>query len=105
MSVVFSGIPVAIIVNYPLSSALCESNIDGGWPLVFYIPGTISYLLEPHQISNLGFYFKAIKTFIILFQEQLEFYGVSYFKYTLIVRLKRILESQLKRKTSFNCHA
>lgn len=45
MSVVFSGIPVAIIVNYPLSSALCESNIDGGWPLVFYIPGTINHLL------------------------------------------------------------
>ena len=41
MSVVFSGIPVAIIVNYPLSSALCESGIDGGWPLVFYIPGNI----------------------------------------------------------------
>ena len=40
MSVVFSGIPVAIIVNFPLSSALCESGIDGGWPMVFYIPGS-----------------------------------------------------------------
>ena len=57
MSVVFSGIPVAIIVNYPLSSALCESNIDGGWPLVFYIPGTISYFI--------GFYFKVIKKFFL----------------------------------------
>ena len=58
MSVVFSGIPVAIIVNYPLSSALCESNIDGGWPLVFYIPGTINYLL-----GTLSFNFKAKKSF------------------------------------------
>ena len=41
MSIVFAGIPVAIIVNYPLSSALCESGIDGGWPLVFYIPGRL----------------------------------------------------------------
>ena len=41
MSIVFAGIPVAIIVNYPLSSALCESGIDGGWPLVFYIPGKL----------------------------------------------------------------
>ena len=30
MSIVFAGIPVAIIVNYPLSSAFCESGIDGG---------------------------------------------------------------------------
>ena len=41
MSIVFAGIPVAIIVNYPLSSALCESGVDGGWPLVFYIPGKL----------------------------------------------------------------
>ena len=43
MSLVFSGIPIAIIINFPLSSALCESGIDGGWPLVFYIPGKTPY--------------------------------------------------------------
>ena len=54
MSFVFAGIPVAIIVNYPFSSALCESGIDGGWPLVFYIPGN-GYLVYDDN-RNYRFY-------------------------------------------------
>ena len=53
MSIVFSGIPIAIIVNYPLSSALCESGIDGGWPLVFYIPGITFFINNHFVITNI----------------------------------------------------
>ena len=52
MSIVFAGIPVAIIVNYPLSSALCESGVDGGWPLVFYIPGKFVTFYASYHICN-----------------------------------------------------
>ena len=30
---------IANIVTFPLSGILCESGIDGGWPMVFYVPG------------------------------------------------------------------
>jgi MFS family permease len=39
MSMVFSGIPFASIANFPMSSLLCKTGIDGGWPMVFYVPG------------------------------------------------------------------
>ena len=39
ISAVYSGAPFASLVNYPLSSLLCETGIDGGWPMVFYVPG------------------------------------------------------------------
>ena len=52
MSLVFSGIPVAIIVNFPLSSALCESGIDGGWPMVFYIPGRYKRVFSKERNLN-----------------------------------------------------
>ena len=39
MSLAFSGITIANIVTYPLSSLLCKSGIDNGWPMVFYVFG------------------------------------------------------------------
>ncbi len=42
MSVVFSGISVANIVNLPLAAGLCAiTQVDGGWPLVFWLPGVL----------------------------------------------------------------
>ena len=40
MSLVWCGLPIALVTNFPISSALCHSGIDGGWPMVFYTPGT-----------------------------------------------------------------
>merc|ERR1719510_185678 len=45
MSIVYSAIPLATIVNYPLSSFLCESGLDEGWPMVFYVPGIAGLVL------------------------------------------------------------
>ena len=39
MSLAYAGIPTATVATFPLSSWLCQSNIDGGWPLAFYVPG------------------------------------------------------------------
>ena len=39
LSTVYSAVPAATITNYPMSSLLCETGIDGGWPMVFYVPG------------------------------------------------------------------
>ena len=35
---------IANIVTFPLSGLLCESGIDGGWPMVFYVPGAAGLL-------------------------------------------------------------
>ena len=39
LSIAWCGVPIATMVNFPLSSALCHTGIDGGWPMVFYVPG------------------------------------------------------------------
>ena len=41
MSIVLSGLALANVVNLPFSAALCATGIDGGWPMVFYVPGLI----------------------------------------------------------------
>ena len=43
-TLVFAGVPIACLVNYPLASFLCQSGIDGGWPMVFYVPGFIGFV-------------------------------------------------------------
>jgi len=54
MSLAFCGISIANIICFPLSSLLCQSGIDGGWPMVFYVPGaggllwTIAFFLFAH---------------------------------------------------------
>lgn len=40
MTITFAAIPAACAANYPISGLLCESGIDGGWPMVFYGPGS-----------------------------------------------------------------
>ncbi len=35
----FSGLSIAACANFPMASALCFTGVDGGWPLVFYVPG------------------------------------------------------------------
>ncbi|CAI6348588.1 unnamed protein product [Macrosiphum euphorbiae] len=42
----FSGYAFGTIISYPMSGSLCDSNINGfgGWPLIFYVPATISIL-------------------------------------------------------------
>ena len=44
MSIAYAGIPTATVATYPLSSWLCRSGIDGGWPLAFYVPGATGLL-------------------------------------------------------------
>ena len=44
MSIVFSGISFANMINLPFSAGLCATGIDGGWPMVFYVPGGIGLL-------------------------------------------------------------
>lgn len=45
MSIVYSAVAAATVVNYPLSSLLCEANPDEGWALIFYVPGIAGLLL------------------------------------------------------------
>ena len=40
MSLAYAGVPTATVLTFPLSSWLCQSGLDGGWPLTFYVPGT-----------------------------------------------------------------
>lgn len=49
MSLVFSGFTLAIIINWPLSAGLCATGIDGGWPMVFYVPGNSLTIIKAFQ--------------------------------------------------------
>ena len=40
MSMAYAGIPTATVATFPLTSWLCYSGLDGGWPMAFYVPGT-----------------------------------------------------------------
>ena len=44
MSVVLSGISFANVINLPVSAGLCATGIDGGWPMVFYVPGAVGLI-------------------------------------------------------------
>ena len=44
MSLAYAGVPTATVLTFPLSSWLCQSGLDGGWPLTFYVPGTTGLL-------------------------------------------------------------
>eukprot|EP00092_Neocalanus_flemingeri_P024646 GFUD01026731.1.p1 GENE.GFUD01026731.1~~GFUD01026731.1.p1 ORF type:complete len:504 (+),score=120.85 GFUD01026731.1:68-1579(+) len=44
MSMAYAGIPTATVATFPLSSWLCYSGLDGGWPMAFYVPGTTGLL-------------------------------------------------------------
>ena len=39
MSAVMSGIVLANVINLPLAGGFCATGIDGGWPMIFYVPG------------------------------------------------------------------
>ena len=45
MSIVYTGVAFATVVNYPFSSLLCETDLDGGWPMIFYVPGVFGLIL------------------------------------------------------------
>ena len=40
MSLAYAGVPTATVLTFPFSSWLCQSGLDGGWPLTFYVPGS-----------------------------------------------------------------
>ena len=42
MAISFSGWQVASIINTPLAAVLCNIGLDGGWPLIFYVPGAFA---------------------------------------------------------------
>ena len=52
MSLVFSGISFANMINLPFSAGLCATGIDGGWPMVFYVPGTLGRVISVVQCLN-----------------------------------------------------
>lgn len=39
MSIAYTGFPLANVLIFPLASELCQMEIDGGWPMIFYITG------------------------------------------------------------------
>ena len=39
MSIAIVGMPLANVVSSPVAGALCASHMDGGWPMIFYLPG------------------------------------------------------------------
>ena len=47
MAIAYSGISVANIINFPLAGLLCVSGVDGGWPLIFYLPGEYNLFYIP----------------------------------------------------------
>ena len=40
MTLAYAGNPTATVLTFPISSWLCQSGLDGGWPLTFYVPGS-----------------------------------------------------------------
>jgi len=42
---VLSGTFVGTIVSFPLSGWLCDLEFDNGWPLSFYVPAAMGFLL------------------------------------------------------------
>ena len=40
LGIAFTGYSFSSIFNYPVSSLLCLTGIDNGWPLIFYVPDT-----------------------------------------------------------------
>jgi len=40
-SFVMSGIQFGAVISYPLAGWLCTLAYDNGWPLAFYVPGSI----------------------------------------------------------------
>lgn len=47
----FSGFSFGTILIYPISGQLCNTNIVGigGWPLIFYVPGTYVLYKTPYE--------------------------------------------------------
>ncbi|XP_049809313.1 putative inorganic phosphate cotransporter [Schistocerca nitens] len=43
-SMIFSGSYLGLSICLPVSGLLCDSNLAGGWPLVFYVFGAITVL-------------------------------------------------------------
>lgn len=41
MAVVMSGLVVSNVLTPAIAGSLCLSGVDGGWPMIFYIPGTL----------------------------------------------------------------
>ncbi|XP_026463451.1 uncharacterized transporter slc-17.2-like isoform X2 [Ctenocephalides felis] len=39
MGVAYTGFPLANVIIFPLASTLCQTGIDGGWPMIFYVTG------------------------------------------------------------------
>jgi len=41
---VLAGSLFGTIISFPLSGWLCDMEFDNGWPLTFYVPGTIGII-------------------------------------------------------------
>ncbi|KAI9555355.1 hypothetical protein GHT06_017871 [Daphnia sinensis] len=41
---VLAGMQFGTVVALPLSGFLCDVNVDGGWPLAFYVPGFLAVI-------------------------------------------------------------
>ncbi len=43
-ALVYSGAQIGTVITLPLSALLCDSDLFGGWPAVFYTLGTIGII-------------------------------------------------------------
>lgn len=70
LSFAFSGYSFGTIMIYPMSGALCNSNIYGygGWSLIFYVPGKYIYiypsLKRTQLLTSVYIYIHSILHFI-----------------------------------------
>lgn len=44
MSIAYTGFPLANVLIFPLASTLCQMEVDGGWPMIFYVTGKAQYI-------------------------------------------------------------
>lgn len=58
MSIAYTGFPLANVLIFPLASTLCQIEVDGGWPMIFYVTGTfgtivaLSYVILVYDNPN-----------------------------------------------------
>ena len=41
VAMTFAGVALASILSSPMAAVMCYSNIDNGWPMIFYFQGKI----------------------------------------------------------------
>lgn len=64
MGVAYTGFPLANVIIFPLASTLCQTGIDGGWPMIFYVTGNklqMMYIINNCDMNNKSYQMKYCK--------------------------------------------